>query len=82
MARKVGTFLEDSSSRLLSEVPADNATEARLTAEIGQSLKQKDVIATLSNQDALTGNSSQPRFAQFVQALHSRWTHSRWMKLV
>jgi hypothetical protein len=74
MARKVGTFLEDSSSRLLSEVPADNATEARLTAEIEQSLKQKDAIANLSNQDALTGNSSQPLFAQFVQALDSRWT--------
>ncbi|HEX2829807.1 MAG TPA: tripartite tricarboxylate transporter substrate binding protein [Burkholderiales bacterium] len=57
-------------------VPAatPKAAAARLAEEIAQTLKQKDVIASLASQGAAAGDSTQPQFAQFVKSEHARWT--------
>jgi tripartite-type tricarboxylate transporter receptor subunit TctC len=47
---------------------------SRLAEELAQTLKQKEVIASLANQGAVPGETTQPQFAQFVQSEYAKWT--------
>jgi tripartite-type tricarboxylate transporter receptor subunit TctC len=50
------------------------ALVTRLADEIGQTLRQQDVVTSLANQGAAPGDTTQIEFAQFVRSEHARWT--------